>query len=232
MTTATLDPQVPEDTQPPRQPKPKHSLRFRTTRAGLIIVSALAVIGGIGAAAGSHNTAATSPAASASAPATSAPVTFSPAPVPAASTPAPLTGPVGTTFTVTSTNDTTNAATEYSVIAAKVLDPAYGSDEFSTPDAGSRFVGVEFTISGVTGYSSDDANTDAVVIGSDGQTYQPDFDSISAGTNFDSGDFSVSDGQTATGWVTFQLPDGVTVASVQWQADMFGSNPPATWTNS
>ena len=102
----------------------------------------------------------------------------------------------------------------------------------STPDTGSRFVGVEFTISGVTGYSSDDANSDAVVIGSDGQTYQPDFDSISAGTTFNSGDLSVSPGQTVHGWVTFQLPDGMKPASVQWQADMFGSNPPATWTNS
>ncbi len=181
---------------------------------------------------GHKTTAAPSPAASTSAPAATAAAAPATTAAPAPSTPAPLTGPVGTTFTVTSTNDTTNATTEHSVIAAKVLDPAYGADEFNTPDAGSRFVGVEFTISGVTGYSSDDANSDAVVIGSDGQTYQPDFDSISAGTNFNSGDLSVSPGQTVHGWVTFQLPDGMKPASVQWQADMFGSNPPATWTNS
>ena len=68
MTTTQIDPQVPEDIQP-GPPKPKHSLRFRTARAGLIIVSALAVLGGIGAAAGSHDTAAVTPEASTSAPA-------------------------------------------------------------------------------------------------------------------------------------------------------------------
>jgi Domain of unknown function (DUF4352) len=147
---------------------------------------------------------------------------------PSPSAPAPLTGPVGTTYTVTSTDSGGNQV-QYSVTAGKVLDPATGADQFTTPDAGKRFVGVRFSITGISGYSSDDSNNDAVILGSDGQTYQPDFSTISAGTNFNSGDFGVRAGQTQVGWVTFQVPDGVSVSSVQWQPGL-SDQQPATWT--
>lgn len=138
-----------------------------------------------------------------------------------------LTGPVGTTFTITSTTD----GTSYDVTATRVLSHARGSDEFETPDAGNYFVGVRFKITGGSGFSKDDANNDAAVMGSDGQVYEPDFSSLAAGTNFNSGEFKVSAGQTQIGWVTFQLPQGVKVSSVQWSPDSgLSDQPPATWT--
>ena len=162
------------------------------------------------------------------APSSSAPPPPAPSSSPSSSTDN-LTGPLGTTFTDTQTDSSGNADS-YDVTAVKVLDPATGADQYTTPDIGKRFIGVEFKITGDSGYSSDDANSDAVLQGDDGQVYQPDFDSISAGTNFNSGNFSVRSGQTQIGWVTFQVPRGVKVASVQWQPNTFGDQQPATWT--
>lgn len=136
-----------------------------------------------------------------------------------------LTGPLGTTFTDTTTDQSGNDVS-YDVTATKIADLARGSDQFTTPDQGNRFVGVKFRITGDTGYSSDDANNDAVLIGNDGQTYTADFSSISEGTNFNNGEFGVRAGQTQTGWVTFQVPKGVKVSSIQWAP---GSGQPAEW---
>lgn len=131
-----------------------------------------------------------------------------------------------TTFTVSGT-DNNGKPTRYGVTATTVLNPAYGSDQYTTPDSGKHFVGVKFIIAGKTGFSSDDANSDAVLIGSNGQVYSADFDNLSAGTNFNDGEFSVNAGQSVNGWVAFQMPNGVSVKSVQWSPD-FG-NQPATW---
>lgn len=187
--------------------------------AGLAGLSILAVAGCSSAKASPSAPAPAQPSKAASAPAPSAP----------ASTPDTMTGPLGSSFTVT-TQDNSGKDVSYDVTAKRVLDPATGADEYTTPDAGKRFIGVKLTISGGIGYSHDDANNDVAIVGSDGQTYTPDFNSISAGTNFNDGDFSVSAGQKVTGWVTFQLPKRVSAASVQWQADIFGGSPPATWT--
>lgn len=141
-----------------------------------------------------------------------------------------LTGPLGTEYDVRTTDEAGNIVS-YTVAADKVRDPARGADEFNTPDLGNRFVGVKFTITGTGGYASDNANNDAVIMGSDGQAYTADFSTLAAGTNFNGGDFGVTDNRTVTGWVAFQVPKGVSVDSVQWQPDSgFGGTQPATWT--
>ena len=119
------------------------------------------------------------------------------------------TGHIGSTLTVSmqaSGVTTANAR----VTLVKLIDPAPGADEFSTPDAGTRFVGAEFEIVAV-GSLSDDANNDAAIVGSDERTYQPDdFDSIAGCTNFNFGDVTLAAGGSSTGCVTFELRTGVT----------------------
>jgi len=45
------------------------------------------------------------------------------------------------------------------------------------------------------------------------------------------GDYQLSPGQTEIGWVNFELPDSVKVASIQWQIDDgLNGGSPATWT--
>ena len=113
----------------------------------------------------------------------------------------------------------------YRVTLVKVIDPARGAGQFSSPDSGKRFVGLVFKIKALTGSpQNEDANTDAVLVGGNGQNYSADFDGIAGYTNFDSGTIHVSQGDTVTGSVTFQVPVGVTVSKVQWSAlSGFGS---------
>jgi len=134
-----------------------------------------------------------------------------------------LTGPVGTPFT-----DTDSSGNVMGVTLVQIIDPAPGANEFATPNNGSRFVGAKFKITGQSGTFSDDANNDAVIVGSDGQSYTADFDDIAGCTNFNGGDFTVTPGASSTGCVTFQVPQNVKVASVEWGGEFGGT--PATWT--
>jgi len=113
----------------------------------------------------------------------------------------------------------------YRVTLAKVIDPARGADQFSSPDSGKRLVGLVFKIKALTGSpQNEDANNDAVLVGGNGQNYSADFDGIAGCTNFDSGTIHVAQGDTVIGSVTFQVPVGVTVSKVQWSAlSGFGS---------
>jgi hypothetical protein len=193
--------------------------------AAAVSAATLAVLAGTVACQGTaiSKAAASKPASTSAA---SAPVSSMPAP---ATTPTDVTtGPVGTTFTATSTDSSGNTDS-YDVTLVKVIDPATGADQFTTPDAGKHFVGTVFTITGDTGSTNDDANSDAVVIGSDGQTYTFDANDIAGYTNFNYGNFTVSAGRHATGAVVFQLPNGVKVASVQWNPNTFTTSSPATW---
>jgi hypothetical protein len=127
---------------------------------------------------------------------------------------------VGSYFDVQDGNGDTYRAT-----LVKVIDPAQGADQFNTPDSGKRFVGVVFTIKALTGSPQDeDANNDAAVVGSNGQTYTADIDSITGYTNFSNGSINIARGDTTTGAVVFQVPDGIKVTEVQWTAASgFGS---------
>ena len=142
----------------------------------------------------------------------------SPAPTPSA----PLTATVGGTFKVTD-----SSGNVYDVTLQKVIDPAAGSDQFNQPDIGTRFVAAVFKITGVSGTAKDDSNNSASLTGSNQQVYQPNFDSIAGYTNFNSGDFNVTPGQSEIGAVTFQVPSGVSAAHIQWTVGF--SNSTATW---
>ena len=56
------------------------------------------------------------------------------------------------------------------------------------------------------------------------QSYTADFDGIVGYTNFADGVIHVAQGETVIGAVTFQVPDGVKVANIQWgPSSNFGS---------
>ena len=149
--------------------------------------------------------------------------------VPASTRPSPspsnsLSGPVGTTYTVTDP-----AGGKISVTLTRMIDPAQGADQYTTPDNGNRFVGAVFTITGISGTFSDDANNNASLIGSNSQTYSADFDAIAGYTNFSNGDYTVSTGENSVGSVTFQLPVAVKVAKIEWSANDGFGGAPAEW---
>ena len=106
---------------------------------------------------------------------------------------------------------------KYSVTLVNVIDPARGADQFTTPQSGYRFVATLFRITDTgNGATSDDANSDATVIGSNDQTYSADFNDVAECTNFNSGSYQLDPGQSATGCVVFQVPNGVGVKRVDW----------------
>jgi hypothetical protein len=130
------------------------------------------------------------------------------------------TGRIGSSFDLED-----GSGSVYQVTLTKVIDPARGVNQFTVPDDSKRFVGLIFAVKALTGSpQNEDANNDAVVIGGNGQTYSADFDGIAGYTNFDHGTIHVAQGETVTGAVTFQVPDGVTVSNVKWTAlSGFGS---------
>jgi hypothetical protein len=160
--------------------------------------------------------AAATPAASAPAPVHATPAS-TPAPAPVKAAPAT----VGSTIAVSVQSPGDNDS-KAMVKLVQIVDPAQGADQFTTPDPGKRFVGVEFQIT-AGGPVSDDANSDAVLVGSNNQDYTPDFNSIAEGTNFNNGEITLATGGISTGWVTFQVPVGVKVASVQFGESMMGT---------
>jgi len=138
-----------------------------------------------------------------------------------------LQAPAGVTGASFSLND--GGGISYRVTLVKVIDPAQGADQFSTPDSGKRFVGLVFRIKGLTGSpQGEDANNDAVLVGANGQDYQADLNGIAGYTNFDDGAIHVTPGQTVTGAVAFQVPASVTVSTVQWTA-LSGFGPMVEW---
>jgi hypothetical protein len=108
------------------------------------------------------------------------------------------------------------------VTLEQVIDPASSSNSFETPAAGTRFVGIQWKLA-YTGSAplNDDANNNTTVQGSDGQDYSANFNSIAGCTNFNSGEWSLSAGESVVGCVTVQIPTGVSVANVQFQLGGF-----------
>jgi hypothetical protein len=146
---------------------------------------------------------------------------------PATSAPPSNTGPIATTFTVTGTDNNGNAST-YNVTAVRVDQHSSLLPYDSLTNPADHLAAVEFRITGVTGQSSDDANSDAQAFTGNTEQVSSAFNQTPDGGNWNSGEFTVAPGQTASGWVTFELPPGQTVASVQWAPGFSGQA--GTWT--
>lgn len=120
---------------------------------------------------------------------------------------------VGATIATSNGQDTAN------VTVTKIEDPAQPV-QYLSPDPGARFVAVILTItSTTTGTMQGDAANDVTVIGSDNQTYTPNFEPVNGCTDFDNGSFTLTDGESTTGCVTFQVPDAVHVVKVRFAPD-------------
>lgn len=130
-----------------------------------------------------------------------------------------------TTVPTNHVGDTLSTST-IAVQLQQVIDPAQSSNQYLTPDAGNRFVGVKVQITNPGPANvQDDANNDITAIGSNGQIYTADFDTIAGCTNFNDGDYGLTSKASAVGCVTFQIPTGVAVTKV----DFVGSNSRAEW---
>lgn len=196
---------------------------MKSTATALAITATAIALAGCGTSIKSATD--TSPPAAASSIPGVTPVPASPSPDDSTSD-ANLDGPAGTTYTVTGSNGPNGSTTSYDVTMVRAVQHATLGQYGQLTNGGDHVTAAEFTIAGKSGQTSDNANSDAVAVGTDGQDYTSAYDTITEGTNFDSGDFHVGPGQSVTGWVTFELPAGVKIASVQWTP---GGGQTATW---
>ncbi len=134
------------------------------------------------------------------------------APVPAAPTLASssASGAVGATFTAR------GHGTAYRIKLSKVTQQATLDPYESLTTAGDHVAAAEFAVTGETGQAGDDPDLAAVAAGSDGTVYLPAGKDLAEGAGFQ-GQFTIGPRQTQTGWVTFEVPVGVTVTCVQWR---------------
>jgi hypothetical protein len=186
---------------------------------------AVALGGGLAACSTGSVSRVLAPKPSAPAPATSAPKA-APKTTPRSN---PNSGPLGTTYQVGGTDSNSNS-TAYKVTAVVVDQHSSLAPYDSLTNSADHLAAVKFRITGVTGESSDDANNNASVISGDTTQYPSALNSTADGPNFSSGSFTVAPGQTASGWVTFELPPGQSVASVQWVPSSGLSDQAGTWT--
>jgi hypothetical protein len=185
----------------------------------LSIIGVLVLLGIIGSAIGGGGTSPTVTTTSTSATTTSS----SSSNKSESSSTAPTTAHVGSTVDVGGSNG-------LAVTLNSVIDPASGADQYTTPNAGYRFVAADVKIvnNGKAAFS-DDANSDITIVGSDNQTYQADFDSVSECTNFNSGQYTLAPGESTTGCVVFQLPNAVKTAKVEFQTQSGLSTSTGEW---
>lgn len=128
--------------------------------------------------------------------------------------------PVGATLTVADLNGAT-----YAITLVKLLDPARRAGQMP----GTHLIGAEFTLRGLSGNVTDDADGDAVIEGSDHHVYQAVPAALTAGPDFSSGQFSIRPGRTVTGWVSFQVQNRTRPVLVQWIPDAGTDSTAARW---
>lgn len=101
------------------------------------------------------------------------------------------------------------------VTLTQIVDPATVPHGWGDP--AKNYVATELTITN-TGSTTivGNANSDVVVVGSDGHDYRADFATVTECTDFANGWFLLAAGASATGCVVFGLPAGVGVARIKY----------------
>ncbi|MGW5252002.1 DUF4352 domain-containing protein [Streptomyces sp. NPDC004012] len=138
---------------------------------------------------------------------------------------APKVAKVGDTITAKGMED----GSQLDVTLVKVADPAKSSDEFTAPEAGKRFVGVQFRLVNTgTKVYGDSPSNGAQIADSEGQQFESTFADITAGPSMSS-DVKLKPGAKALGWIVFEVPKGSKTATVQFTMDSGFSDQTAEW---
>jgi hypothetical protein len=133
-------------------------------------------------------------------------------------------GGVGTTQTLRGISDGEVLA----VTLSKVVDPAEPTDEFSAPSSGHRLVALQFRIANTGSKEYVDAiANDVHLVDDKGQTYEPTFDEVSAGPAID--EVRIAPGDSRLGYVVFEIPSGVRLATAQFVPDSGFADETGQW---
>lgn len=129
------------------------------------------------------------------------------------------------------TIELTDHDTHLEVTLVKLVDPAKSTNEYATPAAGKRYVAVQLRIVNVgTKTFTDDPMNGTQAKDADGQVFDADFSpaETAVGQRMDSG-LTLAPGDKTLGVMTFEVPAGVKLVTVEYAANSFGGNI-AKWT--
>ncbi|WP_371674077.1 DUF4352 domain-containing protein [Streptomyces sp. NBC_00289] len=123
----------------------------------------------------------------------------------------------------------TEDGSKLDVTVVKMVDPAKGADEFTTPSSGKRFVGIQFRLvnTGTATYSDSPSNG-AQISDADGQQFQTTYGEISAGPAMSSS-VKLKPGAKALGWIVFEVPKASKAATVQFAMDSGFADQSGEW---
>ncbi|MFE2497099.1 DUF4352 domain-containing protein [Streptomyces scopuliridis] len=116
------------------------------------------------------------------------------------------------------------------VTVTKWVDNAKSGDEFTSPEDGNRWIGVQFQLvnTGTKVYSDSPANG-AQVADAEGQQFQPTFADITAGPSMSSS-VRLTAGSKGLGWIVFETPKGSKVTTVQFTMNSGMADETGQWT--
>ncbi|MFE0463137.1 DUF4352 domain-containing protein [Kitasatospora sp. NPDC058965] len=170
---------------------------------------------------GTHVTTTPATTAAASAPESASSAASGPTPSTPSTPAAPSTASVGQAINLTGTKP----GESVDVTVVQIVDPAPPKDASAgptpspSPTPGMRDVAVQFQLKNTgTATYSDSPGNGAKVIDTQGQEFSQSFGETGAGPGF-TGTTTITPGDVALGFVTFQLPSSSKVAKVQFALD-------------
>ena len=134
---------------------------------------------------------------------------------------------VGSTISLTDQD-----GNKFNVTVVQLVDPGQGTDTFTTADAGTRFVGVEFKFANNgTATISPTPDNEATVIDSTGHGESPDVGSQLSNCAPFPDNISIASGSSLEGCETFDVPSGATVAKIQYTPSSGFASDTGQWLN-
>ncbi|RKE17409.1 DUF4352 domain-containing protein [Streptomyces sp. TLI_171] len=116
------------------------------------------------------------------------------------------------------------------VTAVRIVDPAWPKDQFVSPAPGMRYVAVQFRLRNTgTEPFNDTPGSGAQLIDTTGQRFSSTYADTAAGPSF-TGSVAIAPGDTALGYVAFEIPLTSKVAKVQFALDNGFSDDLGQWT--
>ena len=102
-----------------------------------------------------------------------------------------------------------------SITLVRVIDPAQGADQYTTPNAGDRFVTTEFKIVNTGKAFEPEPTSDTTVFDTASHSFSSTYQDVQACPAFAS-NFTLAPGETADGCVTFEIPMGSVLQKIQY----------------
>jgi hypothetical protein len=115
-----------------------------------------------------------------------------------------------------------------SITLVRVVDPAQGADQYTTPSAGDRFVTTEFKIVNTGNAFQPEPGSDATVFDTASHSFSSTYQEAVQGCPAFASNLTLTHDETADGCVTFEVPTGSVLQKIQYSEQSGGGS--AAWT--